>query len=207
MALQRLMPWLVALLLLSAATMWWAAARDTRMISALAAFGFVAVLVAVAQIINGAALRSPGGEPRLQFHMLRRNTRLVALIYAWGAAAMMAVYVLGDLKWRHGWQYGAVMALAAGALLMLVDRLGRPGNVFDTPQMFGRVVPLTLAHALAAAGGLAFLVASGKLATAKGDWAANHVFLAGGLGVLALALIAARTHRRLDAHGGGDAVA
>lgn len=192
------MPWLVALLLASAATMSWAAARDLRGVSAASAFAFIAAIVAVAQIVNGAALRRPDGEARAQYHMLRRNTRLAAMTYAWGAAALMAVYVLGDLKWRHGWQYGAAMALIAGALLMLVDRLGRPGNVFDTPRMFARVVPLALAHAAAAAGGLVFLVGTGKLATVKGDWAANHVFLAGGLGIVALSLIAARTHRRLE---------
>ncbi len=207
MSLQRVMPWLVALLLLSAATMWWAAEQNARMISAVAAFGFVATVIVIAQVVNGAALHRPGGETRPQFHMLRRNTRLIALIYAWGAAALMAVYVLGELKWRHGWQYGAAMALAAGALLMLVDRLGRPGNVFDTPRMFASIVPLSLIHALAAAGGLVYLVGSGKLATPKADWAANHVFLAGGLGILAIALIAARTHHHLDKPSGGRATA
>lgn len=199
MSLQKLMPWLVALLLASAATMWWAAARDTRMISAVAAFGFIAVVVVVAQIVNHAALRGAHGEPREQFHSLRRNTRLVAMVYAWGAAALMATYVFGELKWRHGWQYGAVMAVVAAALLAIVDRMGRPGNVFETPRMFANVVPLSLAHALAATVGLAYLVGSGKLATVKDDWAANHVFLAGGIGILALALTSARTHHRLDA--------
>ncbi|MEQ1711075.1 MAG: hypothetical protein ABL908_06705 [Hyphomicrobium sp.] len=197
MSLQKAMPWLAGLLVASVAVMWWAAAHDTRMISAVAAFGFVAAIVVTAQVVNAAAAHRTDHEPRAQFHMLRRNMRLTALVYAWGAAAMMAVYVIGDLKWRHGWQYGAAMALVAGALLWLVDRLGRPGNTLDTPGMFSRVVPLTLAHAITAAAGLYFLVGSGKLATVKGDWAANHVFLAGGLGIVALALIAARTHRRL----------
>lgn len=197
MSLQKAMPWLAGLLLASVAVMWWAAAHGTRMISAVAAFGFVAAIVVTAQVVNAAAAHRPGHEPRAQFHMLRRNMRLTALVYAWGAAAMMAVYVIGDLKWRHGWQYGTAMALIAGALLWLVDRLGRPGNTLDTPRLFSCVVPLTLAHGLAAAGGIIFLVGSGKLSTVKGDWAANHIFLAGGLGVAALALIAARTHRRL----------
>ncbi len=197
MSLQKAMPWLAGLLLSSVAVMWWASMRDTRMISAVASFGFVAVVVVTAQVVNAAAFHRPDREVRAQFHMLRRNTRLTALVYAWGAAAMMAVYVLGDLKWRHGWQYGAAMALVSGALLWLVDRLGRPGNTLDTPRMLSSVVPLTLAHAIAAAAGLVFLVGSGKLSTVKGDWAANHVFLAGGLGIAALALIAARTHRRL----------
>lgn len=207
MSLQRIMPWLVIALLLSAAAMWWAAAHDVRGVSAAAAFAFIASVIVVAQIVNGAALHGPDREARAQYHMLRRNVRLTGLIYAWGAAALMAIYVFGDLKWRHGWQYAAVMALVAGALLMLVDRLGRPGNVFDTPQMFARVVPLSVSHAVAAAVGLVYLVATDKLATAKGDWAANHVFLAGGIGILAITLIAARTHHRLTVSSDRDALA
>lgn len=197
MSLQNVMPWLIGLVAASAGVMRWAAAHDARPLSAATALAFAAIVVAVAALINRIALREPGREHRAQFHMLRRNTRLIALVYAWGAAAMFAVYVLGALKWRHGWQYGAAMALIAAALLWLVDRLGRPGNAFDTPGFFHRVVPLTLLHGLLALGGLAFLIASGKLGTTRGDWAANHVFLAGGIGVVALAAITAFTHRRL----------
>lgn len=197
MNLQRLMPWLVGVLTLSALAMRWAAASDARGMSLAAALAFVAIVIGVAALINSRALRHPAQESRVQFHMLRRNTRLVALIYAWGAAAMLAVYVLGDLKWRHGWQYGAAMALAAAALHVFVKQLELPGNPFDTSEFFRRVVPLTLLHAGAAAGGLLFLIGSGKLATQKDDWAANHIFLAGGMAVVLLTLLTSFVHQKL----------
>lgn len=197
MILQKLMPWLVGLLLSSAVAMRWAAAQDARETSLWVALAFVGIVVGVAALINGQALRDPGQEGRVQFHMLRRNTRLVALIYAWGAAAMLAVYVFGALNWRHGWQYGAAMALVAAALHVYVKRMERPGNPFDTAEYFGRIVPLTLLHAAAVAVGLVYLVGSGKLAAARGDWAANHIFLAGGIGIVLLAVLTSFVHVRL----------
>jgi hypothetical protein len=43
---------------------------------------------------------------------------------------------------------------------------------------------------------LAYLVSSGKLATEKADWAANVVFLTGGLTVAAISLASLYTYRR-----------
>jgi hypothetical protein len=201
MSLQKLMPWLVGLLVASALAMRWSTFHDARGISAGAALLFVAAVVAAGFLINRQALRDPGREGRAQFHMLRRNTRLTALVYAWGAAAMLAVYALGALKWRHGWQYATAMALVAALLLWLVDRMGRPGNSLDTIESFRRVVPIAALHGALVTAGLAFLLLSGKLATVKGDWAANHVFLAGGIGVVLLSVLTSITHQRLAAAG------
>ena len=197
MSLQRLMPWLVVALAVSVAVMWRAAAGELRTLSLGAALGFVALAVVVALAANRAALRDPAREARAQYHMLRRNTRLVALVYAWGAAALFAVYVVGDLKWRHGWQYGAAMALVAALLLWYVHALGSPGSRLATASHMRWAGLLARLHGLAAAAGLAFLIGAGKLATLKGDWAANHVFLAGGIGVVLLTVVAAHTHRSL----------
>lgn len=200
MSLQKLMPWLVAALAASVIVMWQAAKLDARAVSLAAALLFAAAVVGVALLINRMALSHPHREERAHFHMLRRNTRLIALIYAWGAAALLAVYVLGDLQWRHGWQYGSAMALIAGLLLWYVHSLGNPASAAASPAALRRAGgPLAMLHALAAAGGLVFLVGAGKLATLKGDWAANHVFLAGGLAVIAVSLLSVRTQRRLDA--------
>ncbi len=204
MSLQKLMPWLVAALLLSAATMWWAAGQNARGMSTAAASLFVALVMGVGIWINGQALKKPTREAQAQFHMLRRNTRLTALVYAWGAASMLAVYMLTDLKWRHGWQYGSAMALIAGGLLGYVHALGKPNTLLASPSRLAHVGTLTIAHGLAAVGGLAFLVGSGKLATIKSDWAANDIFLAGGVAVAVLALVTALTHRRLNGRDGSD---
>jgi hypothetical protein len=56
---------------------------------------------------------------------------------------------------------------------------------------------MTLLHAAAAAGGLVYLIGTGKLETLKGDWAANNVFLMGGLAILTISLIAALAQWRL----------
>ena len=55
---------------------------------------------------------------------------------------------------------------------------------------------LTVLHGAAVGGGLLYLVGAGKLATTRSDWAANDIFLAGGLAILALCVIAAITQRR-----------
>jgi NADH:ubiquinone oxidoreductase subunit 5 (subunit L)/multisubunit Na+/H+ antiporter MnhA subunit len=43
---------------------------------------------------------------------------------------------------------------------------------------------------------LIYLLASGKLATPKDDWAANVVFLAGGVTILLISLVSLQTYRR-----------
>jgi lysylphosphatidylglycerol synthetase-like protein (DUF2156 family) len=48
----------------------------------------------------------------------------------------------------------------------------------------------TLAHGVAALGGLAFLAGAGKIASAKGDWPANQIFLAGGVALALVSFIA-----------------
>jgi hypothetical protein len=58
---------------------------------------------------------------------------------------------------------------------------------------------LTVLHGLAALCALVYLIGTGKLATAKDDWAANDVFLFGGIAILALCVIAAVTQARLKA--------
>jgi len=193
------MPWLVAALAAVVGLMTWAARHDFRLLSAAVAGLFAVGVVAVAAVLNRRATAGGDREPAAQFHMLRRNTRLVALIYGWGAAAMLSVYTVSGLHWRHGWQYGLAMALIAAGLIWYVRALGHPGTRRAQRAGSGATRGLMLLHALAAAGGIVFLVASGKLSILKSDWAVNHVFVAGGLAVIALSLISARTHAALKA--------
>ena len=53
--------------------------------------------------------------------------------------------------------------------------------------------------AAAASVALAIVFFSGKLRTPKDDWAANHIFVAGGLAIVVISLQAYATHRRLKA--------
>ena len=193
-SLQTLVPWIVALLVASVAVMVFGAARGDQTVVAAAAAFFATAMIATAVRINAPAWQksneaaSAADAPGLA----RRNTRLAALVYAWGGAAMLGVYSLAGLSWRHGWQYGLAMAIVAALLLLYVRHLGRQVR----PEM--PPLALTLLHGAAAAVGLGFLVGSGKLATTKGDWAANDVFLGGGVAIVLLCVVAGVTQSRLS---------
>lgn len=187
--LQTLAPLLVALVVASVAAMAYGAGIGDRTLTAGAAAGLIAALIAAALWVNVPVWRAPESFRDDAIGYARRNTRLAALVYAWGAAAMLAVYEWSGLEWRHGWQYGTLMALVAAALILYVRRLGTHPVM---PPLW-----LTMLHAAAATAALVFLVGTNKLATVKGDWAANDVFLYGGIGIVAVCLIAVVTQARL----------
>ncbi len=199
MSLQPLIPALIALLALSVAVMTWAASIDAQAVSMLAAALYGLAVVAVAWRINRPE-RWPAevrDDPVAQMHTARRNARLIALTYAWGGLALLMVYKLSGLKWQHGWQYGSGMAVIAGGLLVLVHKLGDAATPLRTTAGIQRLANLALAQSIAAAVGLVFLIGAGKLWSGKKDWAANHVFLIGGVTLVIVSLIAYRTHARL----------
>ena len=194
LSMKPLVPILVAVLLASVAFMvFGAAGGNQNLVAGAATFFGVAVIVAALRINAPIWQRSNNVDAAVEGPAIaRRNTRLAALVYAWGGAAMLGVYSLSGLSWRHGWQYGLAMATVAALLMLYVRRLGNQPR----PEM--PPLALTLLHGLAAAAGLGFLVGTGKLATTKGDWAANDVFLCGGIVILALCIMSAITHLRLS---------
>ncbi len=129
---------------------------------------------------------------------LRQNSRLLAIAYAWGGFAMQALYTtpLTGLKWQHGWQYAALMALMA-CFALLFTRLLESEHTGVRRLVLSIAPLLAIGNALLAAGGLVFLAASGKLLLRRSDWAANQVFLFGALSVMILAAVTLRTHARL----------
>lgn len=199
MSLQPLIPALLALLAVSVAVMTWAAGIGAQAVSLLAAGIYGLAVVGVAWRINrpeqwpAKAL----ADPDAAMHTARRNARLFALTYAWGGLALLLVYKLSGLKWQHGWQYGSGMGVIAGGLLLLVHKLGDAATPLRTPAGLQHLANLVLAQAIAAGAGLVFLVGSGKLWAGKKDWAANHVFLVGGLTIVVVSLISWRTHAKL----------
>jgi hypothetical protein len=122
--------------------------------------------------------------------MARRNAGLMALVYAWGAGAILGAYTLAGLRWYHYWQYGGAMALVATGLLAYAAALRSRESALATPAMLRTATGLALLQGAFAAGGLAFLAGSGKLAGTRPDWLANHVFLFGGIAVTALSAMA-----------------
>ncbi len=130
------------------------------------------------------------GLPSAVKSTIEANIWLAAFTYAWGAFALFAVYTLSELSWRHAWQYGAGAMLAALGLVLYAQSLRRRTTA-SLPPLY-----LTGLHGLAATTWLVYLVGSDKLATLKGDWAANDVFLAGGLAIVAVCIVSAITQTR-----------
>lgn len=189
MTLSRFMPWLVLALALSVAVMAFGAARHDAGMTSLAAAGFVSVTLSAALALNwplwNGTIPAQDDNPRVT--AVRRNIRLVMLVYAWGGAALLAVHMLAGLKWFHAPQYGIGATLIAGGLLWYVHRLGEPEHAKEPPPI------LNILHGTAAAGGLAFLIGSGKIWSQRVDWAANEIFLWGGIAIVSLCIITAIT--------------
>ncbi len=116
----------------------------------------------------------------------RHNGMLQAWAWGAGAASMLGVYLLSGLKWQHGWQYGSGMALIALAALVFARQ----------PRWLNAVAAVVAVQGAAAAIGLAVLAGSGKLASVKADWAANIIFIAGGVAIAVLSVMAVGAHRR-----------
>lgn len=192
MSLQPLIGTVAMALVLSAGGMTYGAMTNARVIAVVSALLFALTVTLVAWRVNrsGKGPTTAATEDESLFHTMRRNTRLAALVYAWAAAAFFSVYGLSGVYWRHGFQYGTAAALIAGGLLYYVHRMGSDGSKHPPPAS------LTLLHGVAVASGLAFLFSSGKLASVRGDWPANTIFLFGGLALVGVCFIAYRTQTR-----------
>ncbi|MBL8846304.1 MAG: hypothetical protein JNN24_11095 [Hyphomicrobium zavarzinii] len=196
-SLRPLLPWLLLASALSTTMMVLGAGRGDKFLPAIAAGLLVALVVGTGLGINAplwsrtAKLSAPKDAFASIKEALRCNVWLAALVYAWGASALFAVYSLSDVTWRHAFQYGSGAVLFAACLGIYGYRLGRIRNLQVPPLI------LTLIHGSAAAGGLVYLIGGGKLDTAKGDWAANEVFLWGGFAIVALCVMSAVTQTRV----------
>ena len=193
-SLVPLLPWLLLAAALSVTMMVLGAGRGDRLLPALSAGLFASLVVGTGLGINAplwsraaAALKGPN----LVRSALRCNVWLAALIYAWGASAMFGMYSLSDLVWRHAFQYAGGASVFAAGIALYGFSLGRARGAGIPP------IVLTALHGLAAAGGLIYLIGAEKLSTLKSDWAANEVFLWGGIAVVALCTMSALTQWRV----------
>ncbi|MFV0369912.1 MAG: hypothetical protein ACK5KM_15795 [Hyphomicrobiaceae bacterium] len=173
----------------SIAGMWWAAGQPSKPASVMAAALAAAVLMLIS--LQARRIYRSNAEPATETtKAAATNATHMAFAYGWGGLAMLAVYLGTDLKWQHGWQYGSGMLLIAATLLIYAAKVHEPGSLFATTGMLKLARALTLAQAGAAFIALAWLIASGKLATIKNDWAANHIFVAGGLAIIFISVLA-----------------
>ena len=210
MPLTTLLPWIIAAIVASIAAMVTGIASDLPIFSGTAAALFAAALFATAVDVNrpwwGGAALPPADDDALVVAAVR-NARLLALGYFWGALALLAIYRLTSLRWQHGLQYGAGMALFGWLALLYVHFLVRPDSRLRSPRALAQATWLSLAHGGAALGGVLFLLMSGKINSIKDDWAANQIFLAGGVALVGLSLVSAYTQFRLSRRSAGSAAA
>lgn len=145
------------------------------------AAGFAAVAIAGTGFV---ILKHGGGT----VHLSRASAELMALTWGWGGVSLLLAYGPAGLKWQHGWQYGSAMLLIAIGLALYSRRIvfGSPGAA-PAALEWGRRAAFV--QGFACGTGLAWLIASGKLSTTKGDWAANDVFFAGSIALVVLSAI------------------
>jgi hypothetical protein len=121
---------------------------------------------------------------------------LIAAAWAWAGLAMLACYYLTDLKWQHAWQYGAGMLLIAAGITAYARARRQPGSRLAAPDAATAMRGITALQGIAALVGVVILLLSGKVEAQGRDWAANVVFIAGGLALFALSAMAVLAERR-----------
>ena len=200
MRMPLLLKWLLPILLAALIAMTLAVAAARKPQSALAATVFAVACVATGLRANGPlwrCLRATGNAPKITPRQaLIPNIALIGIAYLWCGLAFYAIYLGVRLHWQHGWEYGSAMvivALAHGALVRWLSRLDEA----ISPDTIKNVVRLAGAQAIAIALTLIWLIQSGKLASIKGDWAANQLFIAGGFTVMSLSMMLVKTHAAL----------
>ncbi len=199
MPLTKLLPWILAAVVASIAGMVTGISSDMPRFSLASAVLFALALVATAVDVNLPWWRDreAAQASNAQVDAAISNTHLLVVGYFWGALALLFIYRMTSLRWQHGLQYGAGMALFGWLALVYVHFLAQPGSRLRSPRLLLQSAWLALAHGGAALGGVLFLVLSGKIHSTKGDWAANQVFLAGGIALVGLSILAAYTQIRL----------
>lgn len=200
MSLQNIISWLVLALVLSVVGMAFTTQANLKLAHILMAGAAAGGLMQVSLVVNLPYWRSVAGSEGsndAKVDAARRNARLIAIVYLWGAVTLIAIYYLTKLNWYHAWQYAAGMALISAGIFAYVHVLARQGSVLRQPLALQLVEALTALQVIAAAGGLGFLLGTGKLMTRKDDWAANDVFLMGGLAIIVLSVHALLSQQRL----------
>ena len=198
MTAERALPWLMTAIIASISGMVSAALERVSILSYMSAFIFALALVATSSAVNARWWSSKGsvipsglaGVPSSVIASVE-NAWLMAIGYGWGGLAMLSVYTLAGLKWRHGWQYGLGMLLIAALIAVLAHFIARQRT--EASRSIRIATLLTILQGLACTAGLGYLIGSGKMLSLKDDWAANHIFFTGSLALIGLSWIAVYT--------------
>jgi hypothetical protein len=198
MPLKPLFPAILLALVMSAFIGVLAAGRGSGAAMALACALFVAQVCFSIMRVNAPFWQlGPGAlEEDLAVACVWNNAVLAALIYAWGATAMFAIYSLSGLTWRHWWQYGAGMSLFAAGILIYAQLLST-GRTTLHARALHILMGVTALQGIATATSFVYLVTSGKLYSLRDDWASSYIFLAGSLILMILSIVATLSYRNI----------
>jgi hypothetical protein len=199
MTLKPLLPAILLALVMSVVVAVLAAGRGSGATLAVAVGLYVVQVAFAAARVNTPFWQAPAagsaGEQRVA--CVWNNAVLAALVYAWAATAMFAIYSISGLAWRHWWEYGAGMSLFAVLLLLYTYALAAGQSALRSLRALNIIIALTAVQAGAMVMALLFLAFSGKMHTLRDDWAANYVFIAGSLMLLLVSITAVLTYRHL----------
>jgi hypothetical protein len=159
----------------------------------LASAGFVNLLLAAVAINERRSLIRSGAAPS---RVESVTARYIGLIWLWGAAALVFVYVL-VLSWRE-WPHFAAAFAGAGVLALgfsaLLAKDAAAGRDDATMLRLGRYLAIgQLVGMLVTLAGLAIDPDKEILYPVDADWAGNGIFV---FGALALAIVSA--HALID---------
>ncbi len=199
MPLRPMLPVILLAFLVSIMVAVLAAGRGSAWTLALAVALFAMQMLFVALRLNLPFWGSspPPTEMPATVACAQNNAVLAALVYAWGAIAMLAVYSLTALTWRHWWQYGAAMLLIAGAIFLYAHLLPAGRESHRSARALEVLVGLTAVQGLAVVVVILWLLLSGKIYTPRGDWAANEIFIGGAAMLAIVSAISVLTLRKL----------
>ena len=181
--------WLAILVLAVVATLAATKIGDIRLHLATAAI--VALVFATLGIRDNARLRAAGAS---EHAVGASSARSMALVWLWGAAILGLSYTLLLTPWREWLHFFAGFAVVGVLCLLFAGTLERDAKTDSDDQTMlklGRI--LTIGQALgmlATLIGIAIDPDKSIVSKARPDWAANIVFVFGGLALLAICVYA-----------------
>lgn len=184
--------WLFALLAAVIATILAAAAGQPML--QMAAVAAVAIAISLLAVRDHQKLKDSGAPASA---VASSSARYFALIWAWGALAILITYLfIIEQRWPEWWQFFLGFAFAALASLgfgFMLDRDRASGNDDLTLVKFGRI--LVKVQVVGMAAGVISLFIDGKFPRPEtyADWAGCNIFFFGALAIAAISLDALRS--------------
>ena len=169
--------------------------------------GMVATVMALIALREARELANSGETRGLVASSL---TRHMGLLWAWGALVIIITYGTGILAWSGYWQYFLTFMVFSGLCLFLSKVLqedheaGRPDEKMLRVSLALAVT--TLFTVVIAVGAIGFARLGGVQAAESNVWAADHVFVYGGLAMAVVASYLLKTATSASLETAADAV-